>query len=392
MHKLLQVKPLITSQTLWRATIPSTNLLSLIQKRFLQTQAIPSSASEPPPLGSAPSLSKRLQILQTNSPNSSSVLNCLKSHGFEDTQIAKLVGKRPDILNCKVHTKLVPKLRYLIEKGFTGKLLPDLILSNPLILFRGLDSHIKPSFEFLRPFLNGEEMLVAIKRSSWLLTISRNAILQPNVDLLIRAGIPASRISKLLILQPRVISQSNDRMVYAIKTVKQIGLEPKVPRFIHALRVICSMSESNWKKKVEVFMSLGWSKEEVLNTFKKDPPCLACSENKLRCLMDFYVNTMKSDVKTIIAYSKLLHYSVEKRVHARYIVLKVLESMKLIKEYKKIVWAIVLSEKKFLEAYITKHIDKVPELLDMYHGAVKRRKTIRGKREKFDPKSASLAL
>ncbi|EOY19523.1 Mitochondrial transcription termination factor family protein, putative isoform 1 [Theobroma cacao] len=392
MRKFLQIKPLISSKTQWRATIPLRDLPCLIRNRFLQTDAIPSPASEPPPLGSALSLSKRLRIPQNNSPNSSSVLNCLKSHGFEDTQIAKLVRKRPDILNCKVQTKLKPKLRYLIQKGFTGKLLPDLILSNPFLLFRGLDSQIRPSFEFLRPFLNDEEMFVALKRASWLLTISLNSVLQPNVDLLISEGVPASRISKLLILQPRVLLQSHDRMVYAVKTIKEIGIEPKETRFIHALRVICSMSKSNWKKKVEVFMSLGWSKEEVLNTFKKDPLCLACSENKLRYLMDFYVNTMKLDARAIIAYPKLLGYSVERRVHARYIVLKALESMKLIKDDKKIVWVIKLPEKKFLEEYIAKHIDKVPGLLDMYHGAVKPRKTIRGKKEKFDPKSASLAL
>ncbi|XP_021296535.1 uncharacterized protein LOC110425816 [Herrania umbratica] len=120
MRKFLQLKPLISSKTLWRASIPTTNLLSLIQKHFLQTEAIPSSATEAPALGSAPSLPRRLQTPQTNSPNSSSVLNCLKFHGFDDTQMAELVKKRPDILNCKVHTKLEPKLRYLIQKGFTG--------------------------------------------------------------------------------------------------------------------------------------------------------------------------------------------------------------------------------------------------------------------------------
>ncbi|XP_022748128.1 transcription termination factor MTERF4, chloroplastic-like [Durio zibethinus] len=367
------------------AKIPLRNLLSLIQKRFLQTNPTPSSASKPPPLKSA------LSTSPSSSPKSASVLSCLKSYGFETTQIATLVQKRPEILNCKVDTKLKPKLEYLTQKGFVGNPLSELIVSNPLILSRSLESHIKPLIEFLSPFLNVEELSVAIKRSfSWLLTLKPSTVLQPNVDLLISEGISSSGISKLLVSQPRVLLQSHDRMVYAVKTLKEIGFEPKQLRFIQALRVICSMSKSNWMKKVEVFMSLGWGKEEVFNTFRKDPICLTYSEKKLSCLMDFYVNTMKLDAKTIIACPTLLHYSIDKRIIARYKVLKFLRSMKLIKEDKKIVWAIPLSEKKFLQEYITKHRDKVPGLLDMYQHAAKQRKTTKGKNEKFDPKSASL--
>ncbi|XP_022746234.1 uncharacterized protein LOC111296289 [Durio zibethinus] len=142
------------------AKIPLRNLLSLTQKRFIQRNPAPSSASKPPPLKSA------LSPFPKSSPKSKSVLNCLKSYGFENTQIAILVQKHPKILNCRVNTKLKPKLEYLIQKGFMGKLLPELVVSNPLILFRSLDSLIKSSFEFLSPFLNGEELLVAIKRSS----------------------------------------------------------------------------------------------------------------------------------------------------------------------------------------------------------------------------------
>ncbi|XVE68461.1 hypothetical protein DITRI_Ditri09bG0070500 [Diplodiscus trichospermus] len=376
------------------AKIPHRNLLFLIQKRFLQTNptlSSSSSSSKQPPLKSALSVSKSLRTPPKSSAKSTSVVNCLKSYGFENTHIAKLVAKHPEILHCRVNTNLKPKLEYFFQKGFTGKILPDLIISNPVILCRSLNSCIKPSFEFLSPFLNVEGLLVALKRSaSWLFTLNLNAALQPNVDLLINEGIPATRISKLLLLQPRVLLQSHDRMVYAVKTVKEIGLEPKEPRFIYALRVICSMSESNWKKKLEAFMSLGWSKEEVLNTFRKDPICLACSEKKLRYLMDFFVNTMKLDAKTIIAYPKLLLYSADKRILARYRVLKVLESMNLVKEDKKIVWVLTLSEKKFLEEYITKHRSKVPGLLHMYKHSVKKRITRKGKNEKSDPKSASL--
>ncbi|PPR96869.1 hypothetical protein GOBAR_AA23797 [Gossypium barbadense] len=333
-----------------------------------------------PPSSSALPLSKRLIIPRDSAPESLSLFKNLESYGFNTTQIATLVEKCPEIVHSRFNSKFKPRLEYLIEKG-----------------------------------IKADEIPVAIRRSSsWLLTLNLNSIVRRNVELMISEGVAASRISKLLVLQPRVILQSHARMVYAIKTIKgiglepaesrvilqsharmvyaiktikEIGLEPAESRFIHALRVICSVSNANWKKKVEAFMSLGWSKEEIFITLRKYPLCLACSERKLRFLMDFYVNIMKLDAQTIKSYPKLLLFSADKRIVARYKVLKVLESMKLIKEDKKIVWIMTLSEHDFLEQYITKNKDKIPGLLDLYQQA-KKRKTSGDKSKTIDPVSA----
>ncbi|KAE8670633.1 Mitochondrial transcription termination factor family protein [Hibiscus syriacus] len=366
------------------AKTPLRNLLSLIHNRFLQTNPTPSPIPNPPPLNP-----KRRKIPQNADPESAPFFNFLKSYGFNNTQIAKVVKQRPAFLHSRFNKWMKPKLEYFMEKGFEGKLLPQFVASNPLILSRSLESQIKPSLGILSQFLKDDELLLAIKRSSsWLFTSNLNAVIRPNIDFLINEGVSVDRISRLLVFQPRVILQSHARMVYAVKLAKEAGQ----PRFIHALRVICSVSESNWKKKVEAFMSVGWTKEEVFNTLRKDPICLACSERKLRYLMDFYVKTMKLDAKTIISYPKLILYSTDKRILARYEVLKVLKSMKLIKENKKIVWVFTLSEKKFKEEYITKNKDKVPGLFSMYQQAVKKRKTRKEKNETIDLKTASLTL
>ncbi|KAK8595398.1 hypothetical protein V6N13_016771 [Hibiscus sabdariffa] len=340
------------------AKAPLRNLLSLIHKRFLQTNPTLSPIPKPRPL-----IPKRLKIPQNAAAKSVPFFNFLKSYGFSDTQIAGVIKKCPQFVHSRFNKLLKPKLEFFIEKGFEGKLLPQLVASNPLVLSRTLESQIKPCLEFLSQFLEVDDLLFAIKRSSWLLTFNLNSVIRPNIELLMNEGVSADRISKLLVFQPRVILQSHARMVYAIKTVKEAGLEPGQPRFIHALRVICSVSESNWKKKVKAFMSVGWTKEDVFNTLRKDPLCLACSERKL------------------------------KRILARYEALKVLESMKLIREDKKIVWVLTLSEKKFMDEYITKNKDKVPVLED--HSLtivyVKQSKTKQegSKNEAIDPKSAN---
>ena len=46
---------------------------------------------------------------------------------------------------------------------------------------------------------NNENVVAAVKRSSWLLTYGLIGILQPNIEFLIREGVPLHSISKLIL-------------------------------------------------------------------------------------------------------------------------------------------------------------------------------------------------
>ncbi|KAK8595397.1 hypothetical protein V6N13_016770 [Hibiscus sabdariffa] len=336
------------------AKAPLRNLLSLIHKRFLQTNPTLSPIPKPRPLNP-----KRLKIPQNAALESVPFFNFLKSYGFSDTQIAEVVKQRPQFVHSRFNKSLKPKLEFFIEKGFEGKLLPQFVALNPLILSRSLESQIKPSLEFLSQFLKVDELLLAIKRSSsWLLTFNLNSVIRPNIELLMNEGVSADRISKLLVFQPRVILQSHAWFTPLKRLKKPVSIR-------------CNLG---------LYMLLGLF---VL----KDPLCLACSERKLKYLMDFYVNTMKLDAKTIISYPKLILHSTDRRILARYEALKVLESMKLIREDKKIVWVLTLSEKKFMEGYITKNKDKVP-VSDLERVSNKG-KGEGGKNEAIDPESSN---
>ncbi|KAJ9129241.1 hypothetical protein P3X46_033971 [Hevea brasiliensis] len=182
--------------------------------------------------------------------------------------------------------------------------------------------------------------------------------LQPKFEYLMKNGFVA-------------IMQKKHRMVYAVNAVKNLGLQPTSRMFVHAVRVMISMSESTWKKKIELLKSIGWSEEKILSAFVRDPLCLACSEEKIKNVMDFYMNTMKLEPHTIIAYPKFLTYAVDKRLRPRYDVLKVLESKKLIEGNRKIEWLFTITEKNFMKNYVNRYADEVPGLLEMYVGANK---------------------
>ncbi|RVW96943.1 hypothetical protein CK203_032268 [Vitis vinifera] len=238
------------------------------------------------------------------------------------------------------------KIDYLHDSGFVGPVLHELIVSNPAILRRSLDKQIKPSFDFLKEFLEtNEKIAAAIKRESWLLTFDLKKILKPNTFLLINEGVPHSRMSKLITLQPRVIMQHVDRMVYATERARSLGIKPTDPIYVTAITVILSMTESTWKRKVE----LGENQE----------------------FNDFYTNTMKLKPSAIATYPRLLLYSFDARIRPRFNVLNILASKKLLKKHKKIAWLLTQSEASFLNNYVIKYVDQVPDLMELYRGVKK---------------------
>lgn len=359
----------------------STFLLYFIQKRFVSTvsnSTLPLAsfstieflknscglASESPSSGN-----RKLQFDEKNSRKHETVLRFLKSYGFENSQIAKLIARRPSILQSRVYNNLKPKFEFLEEIGFVGPLLPKVILSNPAILLRGLDSQLKPSVCFIKKMLDSDEKVTAaIRRSSWLLTFDFKGVMQSNIDVLLGEGVPSRNIAKLIVQQPRTIMQKVDRMVYAVKMVKELGIEPTTPMFVHAVRVIVSMNDSTWKKKINVLKSLGWSEKEIFKAFKRDPLCLACSEEKMRGVADFCLNTAKLNPETVISYPKFFMYGLDKRLRPRYKVLEVLMVKNLIKKNRKIAWLLVQGESTFLKNYVLKHLNTIPDLMEIYRG------------------------
>ncbi|KAK2649376.1 hypothetical protein Ddye_016865 [Dipteronia dyeriana] len=82
--------------------------------------------------------------------------------------------------------------------------------------------------------------------------------------------------------------------------------------------------------------------------------------------MDFLVNKMEWKTGDIVTYPDILLMNLEKRIIPRCLVIKVLRSKGLVKYNMSLRPIIKLIEKKFLDKFVTKHIDTVPQLLKIY--------------------------
>ncbi|KAM7459871.1 hypothetical protein LguiA_036144 [Lonicera macranthoides] len=322
------------------------------------------------PLEDALSASKKLQLKQNNSQKYESVLLLLRSFHFSDTHITKLLIKFPKILQMKVNN-VTPKLEYLRDNGFSGPLLPDLIVSNLGFLTGSLNRSIKPTLEFLKKYLQTNDKFVfAAKRTSRLRTTDLKGTTERNIEFLLSEGVTATGIETLVLLQVRTLVHRLDRIVYAVRTVKELGLDPTTPKCVEAIRVLLSMNNSTWNRKLHLFKSLGWSEEEIWSVFKRQSICLALSEENIRRTVDFYVNTMKLKPEVLASRPSLLCYALNRRIRPRYNIIQVLESRKLLKKKFKITTLFRLPEKVFLEKFVDKHLDQIPNLLEVYRGTI----------------------
>ncbi|KAJ4841587.1 hypothetical protein Tsubulata_039269, partial [Turnera subulata] len=318
-------------------------------------------------LESVVSVSKKLQLLHgIGLGDPQPVIECLKAYGFADTHIGKAIKKFPRLLRRRVEPNLRPKLDYLIQIGFVGQLLPDLISKDPFILNRSLD-HLESRHRLLRPYLGSEERFVkGIFRYPWLLSRSFQKSLHANLDLLAQEGVPHSCVGTLILAQSRAITRSPERFASIVSTVKCIGIgPPSSPGFILGVAALSSMSESGWNKKIELFKSFGWSEEELWLACRQFPQFISLSDEKITNNLNFCMDTIKLERQDLITNPWLLIYSLEGRIRRRWNVLQVLKSNNLVGEDISVVWALSMSHKSFLQRYVTSYADKIPGLLEM---------------------------
>jgi mTERF domain-containing protein len=94
------------------------------------------------------------------------------------------------------------------------------------------------------------------------------------------------------------------------------------------------------------------------------------SEKKIMKGLDFFVNKMGWPSKEIVHCPVILFLSLEKRIIPRCKVIQVLWSKGLIKKDISLNTVLLPVEKRFLERFVTKFEEEVPQLLSVYEGKV----------------------
>ncbi|KAE9596330.1 putative transcription regulator mTERF family [Lupinus albus] len=318
-------------------------------------------------------VSKHVRFKTLDRPNA--VLALLKKYGFDQTQIGKFVLKRPLVLVADAESTLLPKLKFYQSIGISTTVLPKLMLKNHTFLTRSLDKFLIPRYKILRSVVRSDEEVVgALKRDAlgfMYCDLNNNFI--PNINVLKELCVPQTSISILVMHYPGTAYIAHSRFVEGVNLAKELGFDPLKVSFIGALHVLLNLERAKWESRLESYQKWGWSREISLSAFRKFPTFMSLTEERFAKSMNFLVNDMGWPSEDIAGYPVVLAYSLEKRIIPRCRVIKILKSKGLIKNSLSIGSFTSRTEESFLMKYVTKFLEDVPLLLDVYKGLVDHR-------------------
>ncbi|CAA2938091.1 Mitochondrial transcription termination factor, mTERF [Olea europaea subsp. europaea] len=230
---------------------------------------------------------------------SDSLLQFLKESGFSKAQLEKVVKTQPGLLSASIDNTIKPKIKIFQDLGFSSNDIAEIISNVPVILHRSADKRFTPSLSVLTSLLGSS------------------------------AEMGVCRSSKM---------------------------------FIHAVRVVSSMSDQNLEIKLKLFRDLGFSEYEILEMFRKTPQVFAVSERKLKKVMEVLLATGKYDVSCIFNSPTSFICSVEKKLKPRIQVLSILESRNLIEKWPSLATITRMTDIRFFEKFVNPFLNEVGEV------------------------------
>ncbi|XP_077249378.1 uncharacterized protein LOC143888874 [Tasmannia lanceolata] len=311
-------------------------------------------------------VAKKVDFETAEKPDS--VLNLLRNYDLSKTHISDMIIKLPRLLLINPDKTLKPKFEFFLGLGIPAPDLAKTLCVNPYMLIRSLDNQIIPTFNFLKSILHtNKDIMFALRQSRYLIQFNVQKLMEPNIAILRNHGVPESRILKLIMTNPGALTLKSDHFSEVVTEVKEMGFNTSGSLFIVAVIARSVMSKPTWERKLELFRSFGWSDDEILSAFKKQPWYIITSEKKVKKVMDFFVNKMDQKPSFLSEHPNFILLSLEKRIRPRCSVLQVLMSKDILKKDLKLS-ALLMSEKEFMEKYVTKNKERVPEILSVYQG------------------------
>ncbi|KAJ0775563.1 putative transcription regulator mTERF family [Helianthus annuus] len=302
--------------------------------------------------------------------NPQSVILFLKSHGFNLTDIHKWVTQSPQILFSDVDKTLKSRIQFFQDLGLTGSDLGKFISKNPVYLSNRFEERLKPCVDIVKRLMlddhNNENLIRTLRRCNWVDIKQPVVRVSANVKYLEQCGIVGAQLATVITRQPRLLIMSESDLKELVSKVLDMGFSIDNRMLVHAIYTVSCLSDKTFERKLDLFRSYGFTKDEFLSMFKKAPGLLRVSEAKLKTGIGFFVNTVKFDREVLVRRPSCLMLSLEERVIPRFKILDIMMSKRILKKMPKFLNVMWLPEDEFLEKFISKDRNHAEELLLAY--------------------------
>lgn len=316
-------------------------------------------------LESATKVSKSLRLETTERPDS--VLNFFRSCSFSDALITNIIQKQPTLLLADPDSMLKPKFEFFASVGAHQSAMEKIVLACPSLLLHSMDKKVVPRFECLKSLQQTDESVVAsIEKHPWLIMFNPVSTVLPNVAVLRDSGVPESSVRKFFKNKVPVLMQNPVRFKEIVEEVRKMGFDPSKCTFRTAICALKSINKHTWQRKLDVFRRWGWSDNDLLSAFRRQPNFMSLSVEGIEKKMNFFINTMGLDSLFVARHPNILLLSLEKRIIPRFTFIQTLVLKGLIENDVNFHTEFATTDYAFINKYVTKYGKKVPELFDLY--------------------------
>ncbi|XP_020182698.1 transcription termination factor MTERF8, chloroplastic-like [Aegilops tauschii subsp. strangulata] len=296
------------------------------------------------------------------------VLAFLADLGLSSADVASVVAKDPRFLCTGVDRTLVPVVSGLTNLGLPRPKIARLV-SLVGRFFR--NKSVVPKLEYyLHLFGSSDNLLRALKRSSYFFSYDLERIIKPTVVLLRECGLDDCHIAKLCTDKPGLLITNHERVLEMVACADGLGVPRGSGMFWRALKAAASIRQENMAAKVDCLKNtFRWSDAEVGIAVSNAPQLLPSSKESLQRKSEFLISELGLEPSYLAHRSMLLTYSVEGRMRPRYYVVKFLRENGLLKRNPGYNTVFNITEKIFMGRFICPHTEAAPYLAEDYAAA-----------------------
>ncbi|XP_061364065.1 transcription termination factor MTERF8, chloroplastic-like [Gastrolobium bilobum] len=236
-----------------------------------------------------------------------------------------LIIRWPAILNYDLDNQLIPKIKVLTQlNGGDVRDVGKVLHKFPAILSYSV-KHVEQHVELLKSFANldDQEIFKLILEFPAIVTNSRERKLRPRIQFLKECGLDSGDIFKFLIKAPLFLAHSfRENIACKLVFLVKIGYKYRTKDLAMAIAFTTRSSCENIQKVITLFLSYGFSCEDIVNMSRMQPQILQYNHTSLEKKMKYLIEEMDRDIEELLVFPAFLGYKFDDRIKHRYEVRK----------------------------------------------------------------------